>query len=390
MQLSEMQLAEKQRLHDASVHHILNTTIFDQCLTGGDFSTPFPLRLQLLHAAAQGDLDAVGTLLQGGAHVDSRDGEAWTPLIAACRQGRSQVVQLLLQSNAAVNLADRQGFTALHHAVTPGGHADAVQMLLQAGANVNRGSLPEGRTPFMLACCHGHADMLQPLVQAGAEPRLKATQREGGDALECASQYGHAAVVRVLLQELGVPGNERDCLREPVTYGRLEVVKLLVAHGAERKFTLGLVPQATAEERAQALGHIAMHGWLVRTRDWTPLHYVEYMSPARTRALLREDAPIHACGNEGGQSPLDLANLLIAQGGGSANAVASAQLVAEAAQPWSIATHALWPAAGRLRAVALLLLGKLIARDDARVSAEAEAFNDVWGEYVMKHAMRRP
>ena len=70
--------------------------------------------------------------------------------------------------------------------------------------------------------------------------------------------------------------------------------------------------------------------------------------------------------------------------------MAAARLVVEAARPWSIATHALWPAAGRQRAVALLLLGKLIARDDARVSAEAEAFNDVWREYVMKHAMQRP
>ena len=61
-------------------------------------------------------------------------------------------------------------------------------------------------------------------------------------------------------------------------------------------------------------------------------------SPAQVRARLRADFAIHAGVRIGGLLPHELAQRLLAQGGGSEDAVASARLLREAAQPWSTTT----------------------------------------------------
>ncbi len=97
----------------------------------------------LHHAARQGDLAAIATLLEAGA-VDARAGvNGWTPLQHAIHKNQ----------------------------------AAAVKALLAAGADANAGSGPpssrhaSGVTPLMMAAGYGQLEIVEALLAAGADPR---------------------------------------------------------------------------------------------------------------------------------------------------------------------------------------------------------------------------
>eukprot|EP00966_Prymnesium_polylepis_P205624 4765135-Prymnesium_polylepis.1 len=73
---------------------------------------------------------------------------------------------------------------------------------------------------------------------------------------------------------------------------------------------------------------------------------------------------------------------------GAASDGTAAHLVLLAARPWSLATHALFPAEARARAITLLLLGHRLAREP-RYEGVAGAMVDVWLAYVMPLAVLR-
>ena len=85
------------------------------------------------------------------------------------------------------------------------------------------------------------------------------------------------------------------------------------------------------------------------------------------------------------------ANPLPAPGGGastgvSTDAVASAKLVVDAARPWSVATHALWPHSERKLAEALLRVGYLIARG---YGEHEGVLQQLWRDHVLPCAVER-
>ena len=70
-----------------------------------------------------------------------------------------------------------------------------------------------------------------------------------------------------------------------------------------------------------------------------------------------------------------------------------AALIVSAAAPWSPATHGLFPAAAKARAVALLRVGRQLARQLQSLVADASdvegAWRDVWLGHVMPLAIER-
>lgn len=101
---------------------ILPITILETCCTG-----------DLSNAAAQGDLELVQKLLEGGADVNNTDVWGHTPLISACWGGHKEIVQVLLAHGADVNETTPGGKTAVHFAKKVG-HPEIVELLIAAGA----------------------------------------------------------------------------------------------------------------------------------------------------------------------------------------------------------------------------------------------------------------
>ena len=105
----------------------------------------------------------------------------------------------------------------------------------------------------------------------------------------------------------------------------------------------GPIAGMSAEQTSRNADHDTLVQWLVLSREWSPLHHLEVLSPERTRALLRDGADLHLRPSAGDtSSPLERAQQLAAE-----NVVAS--LVVRAAGPWSVASHDLFPSADRVR-----------------------------------------
>jgi hypothetical protein len=132
-------------------------------------------------------------------------------------------------------------------------------------------------------------------------------------------------------------------------------------------------------------------GWLAATSRWTsPLHHFEFLPIERVRALLVAGAD--ACAGDGGAdapTPVSLATARLLQGALLDDGRAA--LIVSAAAPWSPKTHALFPASAKARAVELLRIGWLLARQlqNLRVGAtQVEvAFRDTWLGHVMPQAI---
>ena len=207
-------------------------------------------------------------------------------------------------------MGDSAGWTPLICAARHG-NAGATALLIEAGVDVDQ-RMDGGQSALYLACLHGHAKCVELLLGAGASVDLAAYHGVTAMYIACCS-------------------------------GRIQLAQLLSSYGADRTFLDGY----TAERLCATYGHHALAEWLALSREWSPLHHLEVLSPERTRALLRGGADLHLSPSTGDTAtPLERARQL-------APASASASLVVRAAGPWSTTTHELFGDAERARAVAL-------------------------------------
>jgi ankyrin repeat protein len=106
-------------------------------------------------AARNGYVYTVRALLEAGADVNLPDNEGITPLMAAIIRGRvvdlslARMVTLLLLRGADPNQQDKNGNTALHHAVETS-MIDAIPILIEYGASLEIAN-NQGQTPLDLA-----------------------------------------------------------------------------------------------------------------------------------------------------------------------------------------------------------------------------------------------
>ena len=126
-------------------------------------------------------------------------------------------------------------------------------MLIRAGANVSAANR-EGATPLLLATENGNVAMIEKLIQGGADPNASVT-KYGDTALMMASRTGNIAAMQVLLEpKNGKPAakvNTQDtwggttALMGAVSERHPDVVKLLIAHGADVNVRSKFVPSTT-------------------------------------------------------------------------------------------------------------------------------------------------
>jgi hypothetical protein len=183
------------------------------------------------------------------------------------------------------------------------------------------------------------------------------------------------------------PRNDGACALECACIHSLWMLQLLCAYAPSR-----------AEVRAHSMPEGVVSpkcaGWLAATSRWTsPLHHFEFLPIERVRALLVAGADVRAGdGGAAAPTPLSLATVRLLQGAQLDDGRAA--LIASAAAPWSPRTHALFPAGVKARAVELVRIGWLLARQLQGLGVGATqvevAFRDAWLGHVMPFAIEGP
>jgi len=185
---------------------------------------------ELQNAVIASDVERVKYTLQHGAHIDSTDGDGYTPLINATRFGFNAVASNLLEHKANPNSTDHGGWTPLMYAAyndnavlignliahgasitakdddqltalaiaAQNDKAKAAEALVKAGADVNAPAAKGGYTPLMLAAISGSGTIASSLIGHGA--KVNAVNPGGLTALMIAAANNNAGVAQVLLK----------------------------------------------------------------------------------------------------------------------------------------------------------------------------------------------
>ncbi|MBV9769721.1 MAG: ankyrin repeat domain-containing protein [Bryobacterales bacterium] len=242
----------------------------------------------LVYAARQNCMECAEALIKAGADVNQRTHYGWTPLLVATQNRHYKLAAYLLDHGANPNIPNNGGWTPLYLATDnrniEGGdypvrtpdmdHLDFIKLLIAKGANVNaricgvestqeectgdstetrtnftmQWLFEDGATPFLRAAQSGDVELMKLLLAHGANPKIFTAHNVTplavasgigwveGVTYEWSPQENLEAVKMCL--DLGIDPNVADdegrtALHGAAHKGRLEVIQMLVDHGAK-------------------------------------------------------------------------------------------------------------------------------------------------------------
>jgi ankyrin repeat protein len=154
---------------------IASVTVFQPCASQ---TTPIIQKEQiaLWDAVIAGDITKAIASIQAGADVnglDTRENVAGPngrrPLNYAALRYDTAIITALLDAGAMINLANRSGFTPLHHEAEAGSE-EAAALLIAKGANVTLRNL-HNQTPMETATASHHPAVAEVLRQTMKTPK---------------------------------------------------------------------------------------------------------------------------------------------------------------------------------------------------------------------------
>ena len=149
-------------------------------------------------AAMNGDLEAVRTLLRGGADVNAAQGDGMSALHWAAESGLVEMTDMLIYAGADLEAVTRIGDQTPLHLASRAGMGATVEALLKAGADANGTTATGGATALHLAAASGSADAISLLLEAGAD--VDALDRaRGQSALMFAAAFNRVAAIHALI-----------------------------------------------------------------------------------------------------------------------------------------------------------------------------------------------
>lgn len=162
-----------------------------------DVNTPQPDGATALHWAAHwDDLAIAEQLIRAGANVHAANDLGITPLFVASTDASPAMIDLLLRAGANPNTASPAGETALM-ATARTAKLEAAKALLARGADVNTKESFRGQTALMWAAAEQQLDMVRTLIDHGAD--VDARSAAGHTALLIATRTGDIPIASLLL-----------------------------------------------------------------------------------------------------------------------------------------------------------------------------------------------
>ena len=210
------------------------------------------------------------------------DEDAVSPLVRAILRDNLDEVEALLTED--VILEPRREAVPLVAAVYRGNFI-MIQRLIAAGANLDRYDMSVDMYPLCMAVKQNRPDLVRLLLDAGASPKF------GMSSLIIAIKQDNFLILQMLL-EAGVDPNENmeddyRAIMDAAFHGNLEMVKLLVAYGADASaWSQG----ATAIMSAARGQHQAIYDYLyplvdAETRRYADKHGEKELDNARKRQV---------------------------------------------------------------------------------------------------------
>ncbi|XP_023012558.1 protein fem-1 homolog B isoform X2 [Leptinotarsa decemlineata] len=208
------------------------------------------------------EIDKIQANLLINEKISEEDGQEYTPLIVAARNGHEKVVQILLkkfspdlEQEGTVKFDGYviEGASALWCAACAG-NLNICKALVKAGADVNHATKTNS-TPLRAACFDGRLDVVKYLTYHKAD--INIANKYNNTCLMIASYKGHLDVVSFLLENGANPNEKALCGATASHFaaecGYLEVVKELLKYDA--KFSnndAGMTPIKAAAERTRS------------------------------------------------------------------------------------------------------------------------------------------
>ena len=161
-----------------------------------------------------------------------------TALSIAAQERRSETAMALLSHNGInIKAQDRNGVTALSHAIEAGCDKIAWCILELDTKYLDLDSKDwKGSTALSIAASGGRDDIVEKLLSKGANPYVKDGQN-GGTALLRAVDNGHMSTVRIMLQhgvhDTSTDDQDRGLLHGAAVSGRDDIVQLLIDRGLD-------------------------------------------------------------------------------------------------------------------------------------------------------------
>ena len=216
----------------------------------------------LMRAASTGSVDAVEALLAAGADVHAADPVTkQTALMWAASRRHADVARVLVGQGAEVGAQSRDGFTPLLFAAREG-TVETARVLLDAGADVNQVT-PDGTSALIVATVRGHVPVAVLLLDEGADPNAGpivkgrdpfAPEPDSDAAAEADEEpegpdytplhWAAGAWQTELSGPNGIAAEREDEWRaiRGVPAGKLELVRALLAHGADPNARIRKIP----------------------------------------------------------------------------------------------------------------------------------------------------
>lgn len=233
-------------------------TVKQKLEQGADASyADYDLRTPLHLASTEGHDRVVQLLIEHEADIDAEDRWGAKPIDNARENGHKRVMQVLIRNGAeneerSISRSEVLSMELMQYSAN--GFDDMVKESLIAGASSKFADYDK-RTPLHLACAEGHYDVAALLLLNGAEPMFE--DRFGSTPMDEAVKNGHMEMVRLLKR-----------------YGGTKPAHLMSKEDADYQYGMDLINHAS-RGRSSNVSYLIEHGAIVNYADYdkrTALH----------------------------------------------------------------------------------------------------------------------